>query len=151
MIKYYFIWSQKLVFHCFLNTLSWLLVDSAGGSELFFNCFFAFIASSFVIYIFQPLRPSDVNLSSICASHGLVFGFGFFFPPGLKIWKFKIWPTRDSNWRSLGYRRHNHSATSVLFKDWRKQSFKLNPTPGSQSKHEPGVKNDYSNFLHYKT
>ena len=30
--------------------------------------------------IFLPLHPSDVNLSSICASHGLVFGFGFFFP-----------------------------------------------------------------------
>ena len=29
-----------------------LLVDSAGGNELFFNCFFAFIASSFVISSF---------------------------------------------------------------------------------------------------
>ena len=45
--------TSKTAFHFFdLNTLSLLLVDSAGGNELFFNCFFAFIASSLVISSF---------------------------------------------------------------------------------------------------
>ena len=52
MIKYYFFGPQKHHFYYFLNFLSLLLVDNAGGNELFFNCFFAFIASSFVISSF---------------------------------------------------------------------------------------------------
>ena len=52
MVKYYFIYPQKWVFYYFLNTRAWLLVDNAGGKELSFNCFFAFIASSFVICSF---------------------------------------------------------------------------------------------------
>ena len=50
--KILFIFLQKLCFHLLRNTLSLLLVDSAGGKELSFNCFFAFIASSFVISSF---------------------------------------------------------------------------------------------------
>ena len=52
MVKYYFIYPQKWGFYYFLNTLAWLLVDSAGGRVLSFNCFFSFIASSFVISSF---------------------------------------------------------------------------------------------------
>ena len=73
MIKYYFIFLQKLYFHLLRNTLSLLLVDSAGGNVLFFNCFFAcnascLVISSFLINLFVILAFSfDLIVLSIYA------------------------------------------------------------------------------------
>ncbi len=51
-MKYYFISILKWFIHYFINFLSLLLVDSAGGNELSFNCFFDFSASRLVISSF---------------------------------------------------------------------------------------------------
>ncbi len=47
-----FFLSKNCIFHLLRNALLLLLVDSAGGRELSFNCVFAFSASCLVISSF---------------------------------------------------------------------------------------------------